>query len=242
MLNINRSKTDFHQPLRSATTPGANLPSGAGGRIGGANTSDRNMIVSNSNTSLSGVSNNSNSGAIQKKSAVGEIKRLKVQFIQANVSTQNVNLSFQINPKTWPNLGINELIEISSNAPASSAIATNSYMNSSSNNTNSMLVTNSLNRGVSSSLLSSSTISNSSGTVQVSGGGPVTGSASNTSAAAQDDDTSPFLVHVAQTSFIESIASDTICIDRAATSAPFSIKPLSYVWATVVERDVSLSS
>ena len=64
---------------------------------------------------------------------------------------------------------------------------------------------------------------------------PVTSSSSNTSAAT-DEEATPFLVHVAQTSFNENIPPDTICIDKAASLAPFSIKGFSYVQATVVDR------
>jgi hypothetical protein len=235
--NLNRHKSDF-QPSGLRTNVGAS-------RAGPNASQGGNINASLSNVSLNSVASNANpssangNGAM-KKSAVGEIKRLKVQFIQANVSAPNVNLSFQINPKTWPNLGINELIEISSNPPPASSSNSTHLANASG-----ILATSSLNRGAnqanaaSSSLLSSSTVSSSSSTAQMSA---VTASASSTSTTQPDDDTSPFLVHVAQTSFIESLASDTICIDRAATAAPFSIKPLSYVWATVVERDVIKNS
>jgi hypothetical protein len=151
-----------------------------------------------------------------------------------------IKASFQINPKTWPNLGINELIEISSNQSPSS---TCTNLGGSGGMGGKPLVTSSLNRGASSSLLSTSTMSSASSsataaTISANQFNPVTGSVSNTSASLDDDNTSPFLVHVAQSSFNETILSDTICIDKAANAMPFCIKALSYVYATVVERDV----
>lgn len=109
-------------------------------------------------------------------------------------------VSFQINPKTWPNLRIADVIEISSGTGTSSSLVP---------------------AGSSAQLSSQGT--------------PVTSSNSNTSAAT-DEEATPFLVHVAQTSFNENIPPDTICIDKAASSAPFSIKGFSYVQATVVDR------
>lgn len=57
--------------------------------------------------------------------------------------------------------------------------------------------------------------------------------------ASSDDDLSPFLVQVVQASFNENIPTDIIRIDQAASSAPFSIKALSYVMVTIVEKSVN---
>ena len=137
-------------------------------------------------------------------------------------------VNFQINPKTWPNLRINDLIEILSSSAAISAVYGPSLLAGQGH------LTSSLNRATSSSLLSTSNTSTSSNNTNPNAFS-VTGSSTT---ANLDDDTSPFLVHVSQTSFNESIAIDTISIDRAASSAPFSIRPLGFVSATVVDRSV----
>ena len=41
-----------------------------------------------------------------QKCAIGEKKRLKVQFIPNNPNGQPNNFNLQINPKTWPNLKV----------------------------------------------------------------------------------------------------------------------------------------
>ena len=53
------------------------------------------------------------------------------------------------------------------------------------------------------------------------------------------DETSPFLVQVNESSFNENIPLDTIRIDQAASSAPFSIRALGFVNATIVEKSVN---
>jgi hypothetical protein len=61
-----------------------------------------------------------------------------------------------------------------------------------------------------------------------------TGSAS-TSATTSEDDSTPILLQVLSNSFSENVPVDSIRIDQAASNTPFSIKPLSYVYVTVVD-------
>ncbi len=53
-----------------------------------------------------------------------------------------------------------------------------------------------------------------------------------------DDESSPFLLQVTASSFNDTVPVDVIRIDQAASMAPFSIKALSYVNVTVVDKSV----
>ena len=59
--------------------------------------------------------------ATTQRSAVGEQKRLKVQFIPNNPNGQPNNFNLQINPKSWPNLKVGDILEIRSSNQSSSA-------------------------------------------------------------------------------------------------------------------------
>ncbi|CAF0810999.1 unnamed protein product [Brachionus calyciflorus] len=145
-----------------------------------------------------------------EKSHIGESRRLKVQFIQNNPN-QSQNVNIQINPKTWPNLKVNDLVEISSLSNQNNALANSNQLNTS------------LSRGAASSLIQSSSSTNST-------------SINPNQQNSNDDDTSPFLVQILQSSFSESIPLDSIRIDLAASQPPFSIRNFSYVNAVIVDR------
>lgn len=51
-----------------------------------------------------------------------------------------------------------------------------------------------------------------------------------------EDETSSFLLQVVKSSFVDNIPLDTIRIDQAAGSPPFSIKNLGFVYATIVDK------
>ncbi len=55
-----------------------------------------------------------------QKSAIGEKKKLKVQFIPNNSNAQPNTCNLQINPKTWPNLEVDDILEISAITQSSS--------------------------------------------------------------------------------------------------------------------------
>ena len=57
---------------------------------------------------------NKNRNVNVAKSAVGEHKKLKLQFIPSNPNGQANNFQLQINPKAWPNLKVGDILEISS--------------------------------------------------------------------------------------------------------------------------------
>lgn len=141
-----------------------------------------------------------------------------------------VLVSFQINPKTWPSLKIDDIIEITtlgSTNTTNSVDGSSGIVNSSSNvNTNSA--------GGSGGVASSGIV------------GGVTGASASSSSSSVDDETpssstSPFLLQVVSASFTDNLPIDTIRIDQAACAAPFFIKNFGFVIATKVEKSVTYS-
>jgi hypothetical protein len=62
-----------------------------------------------------------------------------------------------------------------------------------------------------------------------------------TSGSTDLDDSSPILLQVVASSLNETIPMDSIRIDQIASSAPFSLKALTYVNVTVVDKSVEIS-
>ncbi len=125
--------------------------------------------------------------------------------------TLAVNL--QINPKNWPNLKVDDILEISSISNSSSQ----------SNQLN-----NSMNRSNFNSSANNSTILNANSqsvTYQQ-------------QTSMNEDDSSPILLQVVAASLNESVPLETIRIDPIAGSAPFSFKTFAYVNVTVVDKSV----
>lgn len=120
----------------------------------------------------------------------------------------------QINPKNWPNLKVNDILEISSAPNASQSSQLNSSMNRSNFNSsaNNSTILNTNNQGGVSSYQQQSSVN--------------------------EDDSSPILLQVVAASLNESVPAETIRIDPIASSAPFSFKAFAYVNATVVEKSV----
>lgn len=162
--------------------------------------------------SMYGSSSGSKSAASAvQKCAVGEKKRLKVQFIPNNPNGQPNNFNLQINPKTWPNLRVNDILEVSAEIKKDNNLSGSLSLTSGSQQS-------SVSRG-------SSGFNQATFTGQQKGDRPV-----------YDDDTSPILLQVVQASLNEQLPIDSIRIDSIASSAPFSFKSLAYVNVTVVER------
>ncbi len=124
----------------------------------------------------------------------------------------------QINPKAWPNLKINDILEISSVNQNINAVQSSHQLSS-------------LNRATA---CTNNSILNSSQTNQQQQQKQL-----NSSTGLLDDETSPILLQVVQGSFNEQISSDSIRIDQIGSSAPFSFKSLAYVNVTVVDKAVS---
>jgi hypothetical protein len=223
-----------------------------------SNTRPNNQILSNSNyhhqnPNINIHNNNSSANSTTSSSnvsAVGEKRRLKVQIIQNNPNTPTANsniefffLSFsieikpflphltvaslQINPKGWPNLKVNDLLEIS----LQNTIVMNASNASNLANIGSSQLNTSLNRSSNNSVVSSSITTNIHGSSQQ--------QQSQQLSSGDQDESSPFLLQVLSSSFSEAISHDIIRIDNAASSAPFSIRNLSYVNVTVVEKSVN---
>lgn len=166
---------------------------------------------------ICGNSGSKSAASAVQKCAVGEKKRLKVQFIPNNPNGQPNNFNLQINPKTWPNLRVNDILEVSAEIKKE-------------NNLSSLISQTTANHQ------SSVTRSSSSGFNQTNFTGPQKGDR------ADDDDSSPILLQVAQASLNEQLPIDSIRIDSIASSAPFSFKLLAYVNVTVVERYTIVNS
>lgn len=81
-----------------------------------------------------------------QKSAIGEKKKLKVQFIPNSSNAQPNTCNLQINPKTWPNLEIDDILEISAITQSSSQ--SSNQHNSLNHNQNYYLTSSSLNSNI----------------------------------------------------------------------------------------------
>ncbi len=141
-----------------------------------------------------------------QKSAIGERKKLKVQFIPNSSNAQPNTCNLQINPKTWPNLEVNDILEISAITQSSvQSCQQSSNQHNSINRTSSLYLT-------SSSLNSKDWPS------------------------LTDEENSPILLQVTKASLNKDIPLNSIRIDFIATSAPFSFKNLADVNVTVVDK------
>lgn len=127
--------------------------------------------------------------------------------------------SILINPKTWPNLKVDDLLEISAQNQTNSVSGTGSSVTNPHNT--------SLNRGASINPLGIAGNTNTS--VQQSSQPQLTYS---------DEELSPFLLQVTQASFSDTIPIENIRIDQASGSAPFNIKQLTYQTVTCVDKSV----
>ena len=123
----------------------------------------------------------------------------------------------QINPKNWPNLKVDDILEITSSANTSSG--------------QSNQLNNSMNRSNFNSSANNSTILNTNSQMV----------SYQQQTSANEDDSSPILLQVVAASLNESVPSETIRIDPTASSAPFSFKTFAWVNVTVVDKSVRLS-
>ncbi len=127
----------------------------------------------------------------------------------------------------------NNLIEIS----LQSTLVLNSSNASNLANIGSSQLNSSLNRSSNNSVVSSSISTN----IQLQQQQQSSQSLQQQNSQNDQDETSPFLVQVNESSFNDNIPIDTIRIDQAASAAPFSIRALGFVNATIVEKTVNLT-
>ena len=163
--------------------------------------------------------------------------------------TPTISANLLINPKAWPNLKVNDLIEITMQTVNNSAaggplntaaaaggstntIALNASVANNLANMSHQQLSNSMNRA--SQFQQQSTVTTNAAAAAATTTAPA--NQQQQQQLQQDEDASPFLVQVVQSSFSDTIPVDTIRLDAAASAAPFAIKPFAYVTAAVVDK------